>query len=823
MKQNTFSKKIISAFLCIALVFSFFGLFASQSTAEGGGSYTWRVRVNVGDNFDSTSDGSSKRSYFTLKGAEDNGKQTETTVINEKKVEKNIITDYDDGTDVYLTNLLSGGDIGATKSSTTYTTTYFPTYFYMNLYKTGHAGFGNAKYTVYLEVRNSSGNWITLCSDSASKTGGWGDMYNSGTTPNDKLPKVTSVSFTKAPPANIQIPRSDEDAYNTELEAAAYDQYGVLWYTPPTITLNVAKTGVNIISNVLYVTSDANSVDGSNSSFKIDAMYQTVSTQKEVALQNAVYTYEFQDEAGNTIEPYHGSLKYGQTVPKPADLTKAYTETEHYTFEGWLPQSDRLLKDTVYRPSFSAQAHIFGKYKSDENATCTHDGTKTARCQCGKSITVEDPGTMLEHVYRYEITQEPTCTEPGKKTATCINCGASFEQEIAPLTHHYVPGEPIPPTCTEQGYTVYTCEHCGDSYEDDFVESPGHSWLDGVVTEQPTCTQSGLMSYECSVCHETRTETIDALDHNFGPQTVIENPTCTEPGESAIRCLRCGYSESTTIPALDHNYGDWIQEYDATCESGGRKYHVCSRCSNKEYYTIAPLKHAWELKQTAPGNGKAGKLYYVCTRDNCGKGAICNVDESGEKSVGMICEAAEASANATPIPATSFNSINRVESGYNYRKRGASLRIDKNTLQSKYQSMRFAASMLVPDGVELLDFGYIYTRGDCFDNLKTFVIGGDNVYDFSLKNGNHSTFQTAQGIVKTFNIVINVCDENWGYDFVARPYITYRFAGETFTVYDSIYTSRSVNYIASQIMENPNETKMVKDYIQAKIIDHQFS
>ena len=48
----------------------------------------------------------------------------------------------------------------------------------------------------------------------------------------------------------------------------------------------------------------------------------------------------------------------------------------------------------------AALEHIFLDYVSNGDATCTADGTKTAECAngCGKKDTVEDEGSMLEHV-----------------------------------------------------------------------------------------------------------------------------------------------------------------------------------------------------------------------------------------------------------------------------------------------------------------------------------------------------------------------------------------------------------------------------------------
>ena len=53
--------------------------------------------------------------------------------------------------------------------------------------------------------------------------------------------------------------------------------------------------------------------------------------------------------------------------------------------------------------------HTFTQYVSDGNATCTQDGTKTAKCdRCDEKNTVVDEGSMLSHEY---INEE------------CVGCG----------------------------------------------------------------------------------------------------------------------------------------------------------------------------------------------------------------------------------------------------------------------------------------------------------------------------------------------------------------------------------------------------------------
>ncbi len=813
MKQYTFATKLLAVFICMALLFSFASAFALSAGAEGttAGSYTWRIRVTVDDNFDSTSN-DSDRSYLTIKGGEDNGTAAETIVVDQKKIGKNIITDYDDGTNVYLTNILDGGDIGATKTVTTYTTTYFPTYFYMQMYKTGHAGFGNAAFTTYLEVQNTSGNWVNVCSDSAKKTGGWGEMHNSGSAGGNK-PRATTLRFTKTPLASITVPVAGEQPVTTEYDAKLYDQYGVLWYQEPDCAFDVYRTGVSILNKTIYVSSDANSADGTDTTLRLEAVYGTLSQSVNIILINVQYTYRFEDKDGNEITS--GTLKHGQNVPAPAAPVWEPDETNHYTFLNWSPTVGKLTGNTTYKPTYKSEAHAFFGYVSDNNATCTEDGTKTSTCSCGAKHTVANPGSALGHSYTSSVTKAPGCTEEGEMTFTCIRGDHTFTQPIEATGHTYTQTT-VAPTCTEQGYVLHTCTKCDDAYRDTFTDALGHNWDAGEVETGPDCTNEGSKKHHCTRCEAEKTEAIAALGHSFSNWTIRSYASCTEDGEKFATCTRCKEVITETIPAPGHTWGEWNKEKEPTCEESGRYTRICSTCQTEDELILEPLGHDMLLQTKAPNDGSAGMYYYVCGR-NCGKYACCTIDESGAKSVGEICDSMAALKGKTlDIPAPKFNAYYRAESNFNYVNRGAALRIDKDA-PNDTQAMRFASSVLLPAGAELVDFGYIYTTSDYFRTLKTFVLGGKNVAEYSMVNGHYSTFQTDKGEVKTFNLVINVNKENWNKDFIARPYIVYSFEGETFTIYDQIYASRSVMYVAQNVLQSPTELQFVKDYIQNKI------
>ena len=73
-----------------------------------------------------------------------------------------------------------------------------------------------------------------------------------------------------------------------------------------------------------------------------------------------------------------------------------------------------------------APGHSFGEYVSNNDATCTADGTKTAHCEyCDATDTVADPGSKLEHAWgEWHETKAPTTEECGEESRECSRCDA---------------------------------------------------------------------------------------------------------------------------------------------------------------------------------------------------------------------------------------------------------------------------------------------------------------------------------------------------------------------------------------------------------------
>ena len=170
--------------------------------------------------------------------------------------------------------------------------------------------------------------------------------------------------------------------------------------------------------------------------------------------------------------------------------------------------------------------HLWGEYTSDGNATCTADGTKTAKCsRCPETDTVADVGSALGHSFTdYTSNGDATCTADGTKTAYCDrNCGATdtISDEGSALGHNYK-AVVTEPTCVKSGYTTYTCTRCNNSYTDNKTAALQHwygPWsFSGDMTHSATCRRDG--------CGYVRTRDCTAYTMTVGDNQVSICPVC---------------------------------------------------------------------------------------------------------------------------------------------------------------------------------------------------------------------------------------------------------------------------------------------------------
>ena len=210
--------------------------------------------------------------------------------------------------------------------------------------------------------------------------------------------------------------------------------------------------------------------------------------------------------------------------------------------------------------SLPALDHSFTNYVSDDNATCTEDGTETASCDygCGETDTRTKAGSATGvHLFtEYYYNNDATCTEDGTETASCdYGCGetdtrtkAGSATGVHLFTEYYYNNDA---TCTEDGTETASCDYgCGKTDTRTKQNSAfGHKWDTGIVTQAPTCGASGVMTYTCTRagCQETKTEGIPPTGSHTYQQTGIIKATTSRNGTISKTCTVCGKTAAETI------------------------------------------------------------------------------------------------------------------------------------------------------------------------------------------------------------------------------------------------------------------------------------
>ncbi len=259
-----------------------------------------------------------------------------------------------------------------------------------------------------------------------------------------------------------------------------------------------------------------------------------------------------------------------------------------------------LTDQTKVIQTKKALGHSFTHYVSDGGATCTADGTKTAKCdRCTATNTITDAGSALGHSYTQskpssQLAQAATCTTPDWYYVQCDNCsyvdtGRTVFIDGTELGHsfiNYVSNGNA--ACTADGTKTAKCvryDECGKTNTiADTGSALGHSFINYVSDGNAACTADGTKTAKCDRCTVTNTITDagSALGHHY--LAVVTNPTCVAPGFTTYTCARCAdtYIADPTR-ALEHWYALWSHNGDAThsapCKREGCGYIHTVACA----------------------------------------------------------------------------------------------------------------------------------------------------------------------------------------------------------------------------------------------------
>ena len=173
--------------------------------------------------------------------------------------------------------------------------------------------------------------------------------------------------------------------------------------------------------------------------------------------------------------------------------------------------------------------HTYENYVSNNDATCTEDGTKTGTCVCGAKDTIADAGSALGHKDEVVPGKAATCTETGLTDGKkCSVCGeTTVKQNEIPANGH------------KDDDNNYKCDVCGTNLCNDHNEET-------IVGKAATCTETGLTDGKmCSICGSIilAQEVIPAKGHT----ATADDGDCT----TAVKCANAG-CDYIFVAAMEH-------------------------------------------------------------------------------------------------------------------------------------------------------------------------------------------------------------------------------------------------------------------------------
>ena len=134
------------------------------------------------------------------------------------------------------------------------------------------------------------------------------------------------------------------------------------------------------------------------------------------------------------------------------------------------------------------------------------------------------------------------------------------------------------------------------------VVCTNHDWDEGVITTEPTCTTKGVKTFTCKNCKTTKTEEVNALDHDYSKNwTIDKKATCTEEGSKSHHCTRCDSKKDVTIISkTSHNYDEGVITKEATKTETGIKTYTCKDCKTTKTEVIPKRNDDFNVDSQSP-------------------------------------------------------------------------------------------------------------------------------------------------------------------------------------------------------------------------------
>ena len=343
----------------------------------------------------------------------------------------------------------------------------------------------------------------------------------------------------------------------------------------------------------------------------------------------------------------------------------------------------------------SPLGHSFTNYISDNNATCTQDGTKTAKCdRCDETDTVEDINSKLNHSYTEQIVSDEYLAAPA--------------------------------TCTETAKYYYSCS-CGEKGTETFTSGNalGHEFTNYVSDNNATCTKDATKTAKCDRCSVTDTvaDNGSKLGHSFTNYISDNNATCTQDGTKTAKCDRCSVTDTVADNGskLGHSFTNYISDNNATCTKDGTKTAVCDRdgCNEKDTVTdVGSAKgHTYSEKWTY---NESEHWHSATCGHNVEKDRAAHTFDENKKCT--VCDYITVKPLGLELQSSVFNIDKSSKTGY--------LKV-ANTVTDYDFSDKFT----IADGAKF----DVCTDKQCNNKIaskRTDLVAGDNVFYILVTNGN---------------------------------------------------------------------------------------
>ncbi|MBR2697865.1 MAG: peptidoglycan-binding protein [Clostridia bacterium] len=220
--------------------------------------------------------------------------------------------------------------------------------------------------------------------------------------------------------------------------------------------------------------------------------------------------------------------------------------------------------------------HQYGPWQVTKAATCVQKGERTRVCQiCGHR---EKKSFLADHDYTpWTMTREPSCTQTGERVRTCRVCGKQDHQTLDKLAHSYEWRVLVEPTDHSCGTRAKICTVCGyDGGEESFdpegtlrrkargdavysmqqrLVELGYLNAGGADGAFGAGTEKALKQFQAdeglTADGVAWPQTLQRLNHDFGPWETVKEMTRTEPGERRRVCKDCGYEQHEVVESSD--------------------------------------------------------------------------------------------------------------------------------------------------------------------------------------------------------------------------------------------------------------------------------